>query len=418
MTVRPHRILALCLTLVVLCQFAPLLALAESPEAPVSLEAAINTQDVDSDDIDSFDQSSAPSAPSALDMLDSEESVPEITLPLKEGDSGESVKIIQSELIRLGFLSGPRDGDYGPGTTEAVKNLQRYINAATALENVITDTEGRVVDATAAPPRQGDDVNDFEGDEEDALPIIKLDVEIVDHNAPRFEVNGIMDEPLYQYILMDQFPVFTKTLSTSQKDKTETRRVQIRLCALNYMYAFQIDADYGELTRKAITDFQRLNDIPSTGIADEETQTLLFSDNPVKGELPFPMYHLKVSVADQRVYAYKWDGKAYTQKTKTFKCSTGLPKTPTPKGHYTHTGPGARWHYFKKFRCWAQYAFYIQGDIMFHSVLYGSKNEKSLQRSSLNNLGRRASHGCVRLTVDDAKWIWTNCPYGTPITVY
>ena len=28
----------------------------------------------------------------------------------------------------------------------------------------------------------------------------------------------------------------------------------------------------------------------------------------------------------------------------------------------------------------------------------------------MRNLGRRASHGCVRLSVADAKWVYTNCP--------
>jgi lipoprotein-anchoring transpeptidase ErfK/SrfK len=100
------------------------------------------------------------------------------------------------------------------------------------------------------------------------------------------------------------------------------------------------------------------------------------------------------------------------------KCSTGKDETPTPKGTFQGgTGPGARWHYFKKFDCWAQYAYYIQGDIMFHSVLYNQKDGPVTQ-SSVNNLGRKASHGCVRLSVEDAKWVYSNCPRNTKIIVY
>jgi len=124
-------------------------------------------------------------------------------------------------------------------------------------------------------------------------------------------------------------------------------------------------------------------------------------------------------VGDQRVYAYGLDANnEYTVLVRTMKCSTGKSGTPTPTGTFTNsTGPGARWHYFEKFKCWAQYAYYIQGDIMFHSVLYGQK-EGRVTQSSVNNLGRRASHGCVRLSVEDAKWIWSNCPRNTTVIVY
>ena len=112
------------------------------------------------------------------------------------------------------------------------------------------------------------------------------------------------------------------------------------------------------------------------------------------------------------------DNNEYTVMVKKMKCSTGRDATPTPKGTYTSTtGPGARWHYFKKFDCWAQYAYYIQGDIMFHSVLYNEK-EGRVTQSSVNNLGRKASHGCVRLSVEDAKWIYQNCTKGTTVVVY
>ena len=167
---------------------------------------------------------------------------------------------------------------------------------------------------------------------------------------------------------------------------------------------------------QAVSDFQRRNDLPETGVADRGTMAALFNENAKKALKP---YVLKVSVADQRVYAYAPDRNGeYTDLVRTMKCSTGRKGSPTPTGTFIDsTGPGARWHYFTKFSCWAQYAFYIQGDIMFHSVLYASKNG-AVTRSSVRNLGRRASHGCVRLSVEDARWVFNHCPAGTSVTVY
>ncbi len=66
-----------------------------------------------------------------------------------------------------------------------------------------------------------------------------------------------------------------------------------------------------------------------------------------------------------------------------------------------------------------QYCTQIQGDYLFHSVPYTQYgNIRSLQTAEYNKLGTLASHGCIRLTVEDAKWIYDNCPTGTPITIY
>jgi Putative peptidoglycan binding domain len=44
--------------------------------------------------------------------------------PLKPGDTGAQVKLLQLALNHLGYSVGKVDGVYGPGTTQAVKNFQ------------------------------------------------------------------------------------------------------------------------------------------------------------------------------------------------------------------------------------------------------------------------------------------------------
>jgi len=67
---------------------------------------------------------------------------------------------------------------------------------------------------------------------------------------------------------------------------------------------------------------------------------------------------------------------------------------------------------------WAQYWFRINGPYLFHSVLYNKADSGTLIGGSLAKLGSRASHGCVRLKVEDAKWIYSNCGAGTNVVIY
>jgi len=47
------------------------------------------------------------------------------TAPLKAGDTGAQVKVLQRALARLGYSTGKVDGSYGPATQAAVQRFQR-----------------------------------------------------------------------------------------------------------------------------------------------------------------------------------------------------------------------------------------------------------------------------------------------------
>ncbi len=292
------------------------------------------------------------------------------------GSTGEAVSKLQKRLRILGFASIAVDGGYGASTKSGVETLQRYMQ----------QMEGEALAAST------------DGEGSGSLAV---------------EVNGVADPMLLDDFYSGSFPEIPKDMGTGSMGQ-DVVRLQRRLSCLEY-YEGTLDGQYGSGTASAVTAFQRRNELPETGAADHATLAALFNENARKALKP---YVLKVSVSDQRVYVYAPDRNGeYTDLVRKMKCSTGRKSSPTPTGTFTDTCPGARWHYFKKFNCWAQYAFYIQGDIMFHSVLYNQKGGKVTQ-SSVNHLGSRASHGCVRLSVDDAKWIWNNCPSNTTVIVY
>lgn len=98
-------------------------------------------------------------------------------------------------------------------------------------------------------------------------------------------------------------------------------------------------------------------------------------------------------------------------------CSTGNPKK--NYGHETTSGiwqikvPKERFYQFVNLEA-AQYLTLIHSRTYFHSVLYKKKgNLSTLVRSSYDDLGNKASHACIRLTVPDSRWMYYNIGYGT-----
>ncbi|MCD7981955.1 MAG: L,D-transpeptidase family protein [Clostridiales bacterium] len=97
-------------------------------------------------------------------------------------------------------------------------------------------------------------------------------------------------------------------------------------------------------------------------------------------------------------YLYKWD------------CANGKASTPTVAGVFSVQNKG---YYFDSgsSRCYWWTQFY--GNYLFHSVLYTKSG--TLQDG---RVGMALSHGCVRLKIENAKWIYDNVPRGTTVVVY
>jgi len=120
-------------------------------------------------------------------------------------------------------------------------------------------------------------------------------------------------------------------------------------------------------------------------------------------------YHVWINYTENVVLIYEND-----THIKTFLCSTGK-ATPT-SGTYS-LSTKYRWGLLKG-GVWGQYCTIITGSIWFHCVPYCSKDPSDLEYWEYDKLGTACSAGCVRLCVEDAKWIYENCPAGTPATFY
>lgn len=203
-------------------------------------------------------------------------------------------------------------------------------------------------------------------------------------------------------------------------------KLQSRLLELGF-YEARVSGGYYKITRSAVRAFQQHNGLSVDGVAGRETQELLFSadarsihDAPRPSPTPEPTkYTLMVDVANQITRAYTYDENGeYTILVREMICSTGTKRNPTPLGTTIMPSKRARWGYFPTWDSHAQYLTRIDAANAFHSVLYTEADERTLAVSSFEDLGSPASHGCVRLYVSDAKWIYDNCKAGTIITVY
>ena len=67
--------------------------------------------------------------------------------------------------------------------------------------------------------------------------------------------------------------------------------------------------------------------------------------------------------------------------------------------------------------CYTQYASSFSSGYLFHSIPYNKKNAGTMSNASYDKLGNPASSGCIRLCFRDTKWIYDNCPIGTPVHV-
>ena len=327
--------------------------------------------------------------------------------PLRLGSVGEDVRQLQIRLTALGYYEGKASGAYLPATQEAVARFQQHAGESVTGEADV-DTLHLIYDADA--PAFADST---------ALPETTpgpdgFDDEIVIDGAAA--IIPVTPGPTV---------AFGKQLKYESKGEA-VKQVQRRLTELGY-YEGNISGNFLGHTRNAVKAFQKQNALEADGVIGEITWNTLFNDpavraaddapKPTPAPTPIP-YAITVDVRNQVTTVYGLDENGeYTQIVRQMLCSTGTKYFPSDIGQFTLSGRTARWCYFPEWGSHAQYWTKINSSIAFHSVIYNTVDTMDLAVSSYKNLGSRASHGCIRLTVADARWIYKNCGQGVVVTI-
>ncbi len=160
-------------------------------------------------------------------------------LVLKPGVKSDEVTKLQTKLKELGYLSGEVDGQYGPGTAEAVKLFQEQTGLA---------PDGVAGNATLTTLYGG--------------------------NAPTY------------------IPTPTPSATPSRLQKgdqgTAVSSLQQRLKDLGYLSG-AVDGDYGGATQEAVRFFQRQNGLEVDGVCGPGTMAAVFAtDAPHAQATPTP----------------------------------------------------------------------------------------------------------------------------------
>ena len=155
-----------------------------------------------------------------------------------------------------------------------------------------------------------------------------------------------------------------------------------------------------ELQQNSNSSAQRFTFEPTTPPLPSDQQTML---NKISGYSSGSSWLIAVDRSTHKVGVFKgsannWSIQYY------WSCTTGAPGSPTITGSYRTTG-------FKRMTLStdsrARWCTQIWSGYFFHSIL-----------ASESELGKSLSHGCVRMSISAAQWIYNNIGVGTTVVIY
>ncbi|NFD31610.1 murein L,D-transpeptidase [Clostridium botulinum] len=124
-------------------------------------------------------------------------------------------------------------------------------------------------------------------------------------------------------------------------------------------------------------------------------------------------YKVDVDLIDQKIRVYKND-----KIIKNIKCSTGVigkQDTETPLGIFYITNKG-KYFYSNKYNQGGRYYIKFFANYLIHSIPV-DKNGNIIEEEK-DKLGFPTSHGCIRVPMEDSKWLYRNIPNKSLIIIH
>ena len=132
-------------------------------------------------------------------------------------------------------------------------------------------------------------------------------------------------------------------------------------------------------------------------------------------------YLVLANLSEHALRVYQGKKGEWTRIKGDWEFSCGAPATRTPCGQFDlcwRVQNDYGWKMFEK--CKAAYVYWTTAGFMLHTILYDKYSYGDPEYADIadDRLGMNISMSCIRLALENARWIYTNIPHGTKLVVY
>ena len=211
---------------------------------------------------------------------------------VEKGDNGEQVKVIQEQLIELGYMTGEADGVFGDSTARAVSRF-REMNGLKTGETVDSETFETLLgeEPVANTFRQGDSSEEILAYQEMLFDLGYL-VDQPDGTygrltaaaVSRFQAeNGLISDGCLGGGTIAALTAEDNSYAFAKGDQgADVKEIQQLLAKYSYMRSSQCTGYFGDVTEAAVKAFQKSNGLTQDGKVGPATMEKLVSDTAKK----------------------------------------------------------------------------------------------------------------------------------------
>ena len=236
------------------------------------------------------------------------------TTTLKSGSKGDAVKQLQQRLKDLGYYTSTVDGDYGSGTTSAVKAFQKK-NGLSQTGTADAATLTKVYSSSAVSAKEKEETTTTtdttlkRGSKGEAVKTLQRRLKELGYYNSSIDgdygsgtvsavkafqkKNGLTQTGTADATTLKKLNSSSAISATEKEEEYTTlksgskgdavKKLQQRLKELGY-YKKAIDSEYGSGMVTAVKAFQKKNGLTQTGIADAATQKKIYASSAIAAD--------------------------------------------------------------------------------------------------------------------------------------